>query len=349
MPSSTLEQLPDGIRRLAAIAQYGEAPGSLRRALAEELIRVLGADQAHIVELDDELHPVSAISVFADTSPEEQALDPTSPSSALEWVAQSSQSAVTSDARRPGTLPAELVTRYSIATATLLPLTVATETRSVAIVGSRAPRAWHRDEVAAGAALTDVLAGGIALHESRLDASTDHLTGCLNHGAMRGRIEEEIDRASRQGSALSVLLLDLDDFKSVNDRHGHVTGDALLREVGEALRREYRSFDQVARYGGDEFLVVLPNVRGPRTDLAAARALRLMRKVRFEQPDGTKQGITVSVGVAEWYEGESTSDLLKKASAAMRAGKAQGKDRVGRFDRSPDPSPAEPGPADPAA
>lgn len=229
------------------------------------------------------------------------------------------------------------MTRYSIATAALLPLIVSTEVRSIVIVGSRTPRAWHSDEVNCGAALTEVLAGGITLHESRLDASTDHLTGCLNHGAMRARIEEEIDRASRQGSSLAVLLLDLDDFKSVNDRHGHVTGDALLREVGEALRREYRSFDQVARYGGDEFLVVLPNVRGPRTDLAAARALRLMRKVRYEQPDGSKQSITVSVGVAEWYEGETTSDLLKKASAAMRSGKAQGKDRVGRFERSPEP------------
>jgi diguanylate cyclase (GGDEF)-like protein len=337
--------LPDAIRRIAALTQHGDAPRALRRALADELVAVLNADQAHVVELDEQQRPVSAISVFADAAPEEQKLDETTPSSAIDWVARSCQSAVTSDARRPGTLPAELVTRYSIATAALLPLTIATETRAVVIVGSRTPRAWHTNEVRSGVALTDVLAGGIALHESRLDASTDHLTGCLNHGAMRGRIEEEIDRASRQGTSLAVLLLDLDDFKGVNDRHGHVTGDALLREVGEALRREYRSFDQVARYGGDEFLVVLPNVRGPRTDLAAARALRLMRKVHFERPDGSKESITVSVGVAEWYEGESTSDLLTKASAAMRSGKAQGKDRVGRFERSADsesaPSPSE--------
>jgi diguanylate cyclase (GGDEF)-like protein len=342
VPDSAIKHFPDAIRRLASIAQDGEPPALLRQALAEELIEVLGADQAHIVDLDEHDRPVGAISVSTDATPETRALNESAQATAVFWVAQSCQPAVCSDARRPGVLPTELVTHFSIATATLLPLVVAMETRHIAIVGSRTPRAWHAAEVSAGAALADVVAGGIALHESRLDASTDHLTGCLNHGAMRNRIDEEIDRASRQGTALAVLLLDLDDFKAVNDTHGHVTGDALLREVGEALRREYRSFDQVARYGGDEFLVVLPNVRGPRTDLAATRALRLMRNVRFERPDGTKQAITVSVGVAEWYEGDTTSDLLKKASAAMRSGKVQGKDRVGRFERNDDPAPVDP-------
>jgi diguanylate cyclase (GGDEF)-like protein len=337
-----MKLLPDAIRRLASIAQHGESPATMRRALAEELIFVLGADQAHIVELGESGGPASAISVLADVPAEEHALDEDGTATAVAWVAQSGRPAVTSDARRPGTLPSGIVTHYSIATAALVPVRVATDTRAVAVIGSRTPRAWHPDEVSAGAALAEVIAGGIALHESRLDASTDHLTGCLNHGAMLARIEEEIDRASRQGTALAVLLLDLDDFKAVNDRHGHVTGDTLLREVGEALRREYRSFDQVARYGGDEFLVVLPNVRGPRTDLAASRALGLMRKVQFDRPNGTKQGITVSVGVAEWYEGENTADLLKKASAAMRAGKAQGKDRVGRFQRSEASTPTGP-------
>lgn len=302
----------------------------------------LGADQVHIVELDEDDRPITAMSLVSEAGHENRPLHPNGPAKAVAWVADSGQAAVVSDARRPGVLPSELVTSFSIATAIVLPLTIASETKTVAIVGSRRSRSWPNVEVSAGAALADVVAGGIALHESRLDASTDHLTGCLNHGAMCARIDEEIDRASRQGTALAVLLIDLDDFKGVNDKYGHVTGDALLREAGEALRQEFRSFDQVARYGGDEFLVLLPNVRGPRTDLAGARALRLMRNVRFDRPDGSKQGITVSVGVAEWYEGETTLDLLRKASAAMRSGKSQGKDRVGRFDRQGDPKSAEP-------
>ena len=105
----------------------------------------------------------------------------------------------------------------------------------------------------------------MALRDARVAAAIDPLTGCLNHGAMRERLAEEIARARRQGTPLAVMILDLDDFKRVNDTYGHPTGDALLRHVGDALRAEYRSFDQVARYGGDEFWSSSPTsaARGP--------------------------------------------------------------------------------------
>jgi diguanylate cyclase (GGDEF)-like protein len=143
---------------------------------------------------------------------------------------------------------------------------------------------------------------------------------------MRERLAEEIARARRQGTPLAVTILDLDDFKHVNDTYGHPTGDALLRHVAEALRAEYRSFDQVARYGGDEFLVILPNVRGPRADIAAARALRVLREIHIARPEGGHEGITVSCGVAEWVEPEGPAELLERADKALRGSKAAGKD-----------------------
>ena len=333
MRRSGTDELSASVRLLATMAQRGEAPGSIGAALAQELTLVLDADQVHIVELDNEGRATSAVSYPAGADPDENTLDPENGATAIAVVISTGRPAVVSDARRAGALPPELVNGYAMATAALLPIEVAGEIRSVVVVGSRIPRPWPAEEIALGAALADVLAVAAALHDARLAASIDHLTGCLNHGAMLARLDEEIDRASRQGTALSVLLLDLDDFKSVNDTHGHTTGDGLLREVGVTLCREFRSFDQVARYGGDEFLVVLPNVRGPRTEVAASRAVELMRRVRFERPDGAKQGITVSVGAAEWCEGETAGDLLKKASSAMRQGKVAGKDRVGRFVR----------------
>ena len=86
---------------------------------------------------------------------------------------------------------------------------------------------------------------------------------------MRRRLDEEIGRATRTGGPLSCLLIDLDDFKLVNDRHGHQAGDAMLRGVVQALVGEFRAFDRVARYGGDEFVVILPNAE---LDSAAAAA-----------------------------------------------------------------------------
>ena len=113
----------------------------------------------------------------------------------------------------------------------------------------------------------------MALVQARAEAGTDAVTGSMNHRAMRRRLGEEIDRASRGGGLLSCLLIDLDDFKSVNDRYGHAAGDALLRSVVQALVGEFRAFDRVARYGGDEFVVILPNAGVQAAAVAGSRAL----------------------------------------------------------------------------
>ena len=103
-----------------------------------------------------------------------------------------------------------------------------------------------------------------AYDDVRTAASTDALTGLLNHGAMQVRVREEIARAARDSQPLCCVLIDLDDFKRVNDELGHPAGDALLRRVADALRAEVRPYDQVARYGGDEFVLVLPGTDGAR-------------------------------------------------------------------------------------
>jgi diguanylate cyclase (GGDEF)-like protein len=202
--------------------------------------------------------------------------------------------------------------------------------RAIVVLGSREPRAWTPEALHGASALADLAGTAIALRDARLAAAIDPLTGCLNHGAMRERLSEEIARARRQGTPLAVTIMDLDNFKRVNDVYGHLTGDALLRHVAEALRGEYRSFDQVARYGGDEFVVILPNVRGARADVAAARALRVLREIHIARPDGGYEGITVSCGVAEWVEPEGPAELLERADQALRGSKAAGKDGVVR-------------------
>ena len=92
----------------------------------------------------------------------------------------------------------------------------------------------------------------------RRAATLDSLTGCLNHGAFHGRLREEIARAERTGRRLALISIDFDDFKSVNDRFGHLAGDALLRTLADVLRDAVRSYDQVGRLGGDEFMLLLP-------------------------------------------------------------------------------------------
>jgi diguanylate cyclase (GGDEF)-like protein len=332
------QRLLQSVERLARLAQRDAGLPAIQRALGAELVRVVGVDQAHVVVLSGG-HPAYGVVVSdldglgggSSASSEYVLRREDGDADALRWVADAGQAVTIPDASVAGALPLQLVKTYGLRTAAVLPLHAGDTVRAVVLLGSRSEaRAWSAEELHAASALSDLAGTAIALRDARLAAAIDPLTGCLNHGAMRERLAEEIARARRQGTPLAVTILDLDDFKHVNDTYGHPTGDALLRHVAEALRAEYRSFDQVARYGGDEFVVILPNVKGPRADIAAARALRVLREIHITKPDGTHEGITVSCGVAEWVEPEGPADLLERADQALRGSKAAGKDGLVR-------------------
>src|SRR5437764_5833897 len=175
--------------------------------------------------------------------------------------------------------------------------------------------------------LVDQAASALALVRARSEAGTDAVTGCMNHRAMRRRLDEEIGRAMRTGGPLSCLLIDLDDFKTVNDQHGHPAGDAMLREVVRALVGEFRAFDRVARYGGDEFVVILPNAD---LDSAAAAANRALERLLELPALGDERGVPASIGVAEWRAPMTTDELIEACDAALLRSKRQGKRRVTR-------------------
>jgi diguanylate cyclase (GGDEF)-like protein len=324
-----MQRLLQSVERLARVAQRDAGLPAVQRALGEELVAVLGVDQAHVVVLSTG-RPAYGIVALRDAGSAEYVLPRGDVPDALRWVAAAGRPVTVPDARVDGALPDELVRTYGLATAAVLPLHAGDTVRAVIVLGAREPRDWREEELHQASALADLAGTAIALRDARLAAAIDPLTGCLNHGAMRERLSEEIARARRQATPLAITILDLDNFKRVNDTYGHPTGDALLRHVAEALRAEYRSFDQVARYGGDEFVVILPNVRGPRADIAASRALRVLREIHIARPEGGHEGITVSCGVAEWVEPEGPAELLERADRALRGSKAAGKDGLVR-------------------
>ena len=160
-------------------------------------------------------------------------------------------------------------------------------------------------------------------HRSRHDG----LTGLLNRRAIEEGIEAQIRRSQRNGEAFSVLMFDLDHFKSINDRFGHAAGDHALRHVAAVLLAGVRDVDDIARIGGEEFLALMP---GAALDAVTPVAERL-REQLAAQPvhnDGTVIAVTVSIGVAEWNVADNASRLLVRADSALYQAKQQGRNRV---------------------
>jgi len=322
MSELTANHLLQSVRRLSGLSRDRVDTSAVERTLGHELLALQGVDQVFVKHVGPGGRIMTATAVLGDGSCAEYALDQHGGPYAADWVAATARPLVVPDTGAPGTVRSQLVEPHGFVTAALLPMIAAGSVRAVVVLGSDEPRPWPESDLEVAATLIELAASSLALDDAHQAARIDPLTGCLNHGAMIARLSEEISRAERQGTPLACMLLDLDNFKLVNDTQGHPAGDALLRQVGDALRREYRSFDSVARYGGDEFLVILPNALGPRTDIAASRALRLLRGL----------GITCSVGCAQWDD-EAVGDFICKADEALRSGKAAGKDTVGRIAR----------------
>ncbi len=160
-------------------------------------------------------------------------------------------------------------------------------------------------------------------------ATVDPLTGVLNRQALIGRIEAELERAGRYGRPLSLVLVDLDHFKRVNDTHGHSAGDTVLREFAAVLQANVRAVDIVGRYGGEEFMLVLPETDA---DAAATMAEKLRRVVAGRQiriEDGNVLTITMSAGVAGGLGPHLRLDaLINDSDAALYSAKALGRDQV---------------------
>ena len=164
--------------------------------------------------------------------------------------------------------------------------------------------------------------------ELREIAITDQLTGLYNHNFFYTRLDEEFERASRYDTPLSLLMLDIDDFKKVNDVYGHRTGDKVLNDVATLVKTTVRKTDIVARYGGEEFAIIMPHTT---LEGAMEEAERIRVSIETHGYGGViDEGITVSIGVAGYPNGgiDNSGDFVNRADTALYEGKELGKNRV---------------------
>jgi len=165
------------------------------------------------------------------------------------------------------------------------------------------------------------------LAQSHEVTNTDVLTLLPNRRKIIVDLQEEVIRSNRYNTALSISILDIDHFKKVNDNYGHTTGDEVLRSVASKLREQIRHPDTIGRYGGEEFLIVLPNSE---IKAAAEQASRLCQRIRTMQIKSNDYvlSVTISIGVAQYKVGnENWEQLLQRADTAMYQAKKNGRDQ----------------------
>jgi two-component system cell cycle response regulator len=167
----------------------------------------------------------------------------------------------------------------------------------------------------------------------RLEASIDDLTGLANPRYLRERLALEQSRIARYGTHSAIVMVDVDKLKDINDRYGHIVGSRILRAIGQVLRNEVRETDLAARYGGDEFVVLLPHTTAIEACTFAERVLAFLRRLR---PDGVEVSLSMGVAALDPSDGQSIDRLLAQADAAAYRAKRSGGSRVCVFDEKAD-------------
>ncbi len=161
-------------------------------------------------------------------------------------------------------------------------------------------------------------------------SSLDALTGLANVRQFRMALDQELDRVSRGGSPMALMMIDADHFKSVNDTHGHLAGDVVLQEIAQCLKDNMRPMDTLARYGGEEFAAILPNCLAQHALRAAERFRERVEAKQIALPNGETVRITVSVGVVSvpaWRNPDAKS-LIAAADRQLYEAKSAGRNRA---------------------
>jgi diguanylate cyclase (GGDEF)-like protein len=212
----------------------------------------------------------------------------------------------------------------------LLPLNAGGRTIGlVELIAMRAPIELSASEMQACEAMANLAATGLekvrVVEQLRNAADMDLVSGVHNHRYLQERLRQEVARSARSHSPLAVLMLDLDEFKPINDKHGHANGDRVLHNIAATIMAHVRASDIVARYGGDEFVVLMPDTPDSPAELVARRVVSGVLLQRHELTDGSRVSVGVSAGLAAYpTDGRTPAQLLQAADAAMYAAKRSG-------------------------
>ncbi len=194
--------------------------------------------------------------------------------------------------------------------------------------------AWLQDQLLT--AQSTIREQSIELEQRMLEANTDGLTGVANRRAFDLELERQLARWRRYGTRFALIMFDIDHFKNVNDRHGHLAGDAVLRAISELIRNNLRDVDFTARYGGEEFAAILPETDHESALIAGDRVRKAIAAARIPW-ENNRISVTVSVGIAGLSQLDDAAAVTGRADEALYISKRAGRNRTTLCSRTPKP------------
>ena len=325
--TADVEQFVRSLTELHQVVDAGAESSALLQAVVSEAARLLDADSATLVMLDDDREQLVMSASHGLTAGQIAQLAFRPGEGVIGWVVAHGEAVVIENTAHDERFIPMVSPSRPVQSMLAVPLKV--RQRTIGVLCASHEEIGRFSE--AHRSLLSFLASStaLALDNARLYrlALTDPLTGLHNRQHLTERLREEVDRSHRYGQPLSVLMIDLDRFASINDAHGRTVGDAMLRTVAKRLHNALREVDLLARYDGQVFVAVLPNTNRIGAERAADRMLEVVRYKPIDAAGG-RLTLTASAGGAVLGPREEARDLLVRAEAALFQAKSQGRDRA---------------------
>ncbi|WCB93588.1 hypothetical protein DSM104299_02301 [Baekduia alba] len=321
------------LRSIATAVAAGQPTDAICSLAAEQAGRLLGANGGGILrfEADDS---ITAIGTWQDTGTRvvPGTRYPIAATSPIAAIRRDGRAVRLDDTRLPGAHDSPTLRDNGFVALAGTPIQVRGRLWGAAVVTSYDPFTFPADTEQHLSEFAELIGMAVANTEevARLeaDATTDPLTGLANHRAFQERLRAELGRAARHGSSVAVALVDVDNFKAVNDAGGHAIGDSVLRDVAGVLGEHLRAEDVLARVGGDEFAVLLPESCAADAVAALERARRAMERA----PHTGGARVTISVGVCDVAHAIDAEQLTRFADGALYWSKEHGRNRISAYD-----------------
>jgi diguanylate cyclase (GGDEF)-like protein len=328
MNTEELQKLPAALFEIGKLIGSELDPGILLARIAELICQLIDAKACSVMLLDADRKRLLAKAAYGLRTEQMSSLAFRVGEGVAGWVVEHGEPALIRDVTQDPRFVPLPAGEAPIASMICVPLIARGERVGVVTATSPTPNSFDSNnlELIRFIAMTIALdIENVRLHRV---AVTDPLTGAYNREFLLQRLPQEIETAADRDRTLSIAMVDVDHFKTVNDHYGHGVGDAVLSEVARRLRGAIRAGDLLVRYGGEEFLAVLPKADAGRAWEVGERMRQRVCERAFEVSEGIALLLCVSVGVAQWRPGEPMPSLVERADEALYSAKDRGRNRV---------------------